>query len=569
MKEYIRGFKTEFDGRLNKPIMNHEYDLPLVDHIIDVWKSLEIVDGIKIKKWTYTEEEQDLETDKYQRKRKAVAKATKGKVCKSIKDDRLGVLKLEIEITGNVIDPATKEKKRKKGIINKIMLLPIVENGYIQLKGRKFYLIYQMVDKSTYDNKDAVVLKSLMPVRVTRCSTTVVDAVDDSKVYKLPMYKLQVFKKMVNIILYYASRPGGLMGALDYLGVSNAIHIVDKIDDVDKNIYLLISSECFLEINKEIFNQSLYVRAISGMVCESLSNRFNYSMIYDNSIFLKKLSSTGDIEKGKDALTGLKRFLDVGTARTILTEDINKSDVYALLRWIMLEFNQLKAKDSNSLYNQRLRVNEYIASLLTIEFSNRLKKILKKGSNVVMTDLEDFFKFDSFLLIQKFHSSGILRFEDSINDMSKFFCKFRYTTKGPHSIGGKGTQGGRANSDIPLDKRWLHPSAVGLIDLTVCSSSDPGRSGVISPFSNLSSLYFSEELEPDDVMYNLNNKIDDILEKEDEIVIKLNCKDKMEFYDVLSKIDDVKNKCNVYVTSTDSIIIDNLGVVLDDDEKSQ
>lgn len=568
MKEYIRGFKTEFDGRLNYGIMNHDYDSPLVDHIIDVWKSLEIVDGIRIKKWSYSEEEQDLETDKYQRKRKAIAKATKGKVCKSIKDDRLGVLKLTIEIEANEIDPKTKIKSRKKATINKIMLLPIVENGYIQLKGRKFYLIYQMVDKSTYDNKDAVVLKSLMPVRVSRCSTNAIDAVDDSKVYKLPMYKLQVFKKLVNIILYYAARPGGLMGALDYLGVSNVISIVNEIKNPDKNIYLLISSECFVEINKEIFESSLYVRAISGMITDAVTNRFNCSMLYDNTIFLKKLSSTGDIEKGKDALTGFKRFLDVGTSRTILTEDINKSDVHALLRWIMMEFNQLRAKDSNSLYNQRLRVNEYIASLLTIEFSNRLKKILKKGSNVTIHDLEDFFKFDSFLLIQKFHSSGILRFEDSINDMSKFFCKFRYTTKGPHSIGGKGTQGGTSSSDIPLGKRWLHPSSVGLIDLTVCSSSDPGRSGVLSPFSNLSSLYFSEELEPDDVMYKLSEKIDDVLENEDNVVIKINCNDKTEFYDVLSKIDKVKSKCNVYVTSTDNVIVDNLGIVLDDDEKS-
>ena len=34
------------------------------------------------------------------------------------------------------------------------------------------------------------------------------------------------------------------------------------------------------------------------------------------------------------------------------------------------------------------------------------------------------------------HSSGILRFDDTINDMD-FFSKFKYTTKGPNSLGGK------------------------------------------------------------------------------------------------------------------------------------
>ena len=37
------------------------------------------------------------------------------------------------------------------------------------------------------------------------------------------------------------------------------------------------------------------------------------------------------------------------------------------------------------------------------------------------------------LLIQRMHASGILRFDDTINDMD-FFTKVRYTTKGPNSL---------------------------------------------------------------------------------------------------------------------------------------
>ena len=33
------------------------------------------------------------------------------------------------------------------------------------------------------------------------------------------------------------------------------------------------------------------------------------------------------------------------------------------------------------------------------------------------------------------HSSGILRFNDNVNDMS-FWSKFKFTNKGPHSLGG-------------------------------------------------------------------------------------------------------------------------------------
>ena len=72
MLEYIKGFKTEFDDRLNRGIMNHEFDRPLVEHILDAWKSLEIVDSIKIIDQSYSEEEHELDVDKYQRKKQSV-----------------------------------------------------------------------------------------------------------------------------------------------------------------------------------------------------------------------------------------------------------------------------------------------------------------------------------------------------------------------------------------------------------------------------------------------------------------------------------------------------------------
>lgn len=566
MLEYIKGFKTEFDDRLNKGIMNHEFDRPLVEHILDAWKSLEIVDSIKIIDWSYSEEEHELDVDKYQRKRKGTKKVTKGKMCKSIKDDKLGVFRVKVKLTVPHIDPQTGQHTIQEGIVKKVLMIPIVdEDGYIQLKGKKYYMIYQLVDKSTYDNKDSVVLKSLMPVKISRATVSVNESVD-GLIYKLPIYKIKVFKKQVNALLYYAARPGGLQCALEYLMVHNVIHIVDDIGDNDKNIYFDISKSCFIEVNRKAFDNSLYVRACTGMIAEAVSNRFDASMIHDETIFIRKLTASGSLEKGRDSLTLFNRFLDIGTRKTLLTGEINKSDVHALIRWIMMNFNQLRAKDSNSFYNQRLRVNEYIASLLTMEFSNRLTKIIKLGSKATIDDLTDFFKFDSYLLIQKFHSSGILRFDESINDMSQFFCKFKYTTKGPHSIGGKGASGGSANSDIPIEKRSLHPSAIGFIDLNVCSTSDPGRSGVISPFTDMKSLYFSEALEPDDTMYDLVNRVNDILEENDNAVIKINADDKADFYRILYEMDKIAKLSNVWITSRDEIIVDNKGCTLDDDK---
>ena len=64
-----------------------------------------------------------------------------------------------------------------------------------------------------------------------------------------------------------------------------------------------------------------------------------------------------------------------------------------------MNFNDLRMKDNLSLDNKRLRCNEYIASLLTQEFSKRLNKIITLGSKATMNDFTDMFKFSGELLI--------------------------------------------------------------------------------------------------------------------------------------------------------------------------
>ena len=132
---------------------------------------------------------------------------------------------------------------------------------------------------------------------------------------------------------------------------------------------------------------------------------------------------------------------------------------------MMQNYNTLRMKDNMNLNNKRLRCNEYIASLLTIEFSKRLSNIMTAGNKATMVDFMDAFKFSGSLLIQKMHTSGILTFDDNINDMD-FFSRFKYTIKGPHSLGAKNS------NNISVRFRGLHPSYLGNIDLLTCGNSD-------------------------------------------------------------------------------------------------
>ena len=95
----------------------------------------------------------------------------------------------------------------------------------------------------------------------------------------------------------------------------------------------------------------------------------------------------------------------------------------------MEHFNELRLKDNCDLENKRIRCNEYIASLLTKEFSRRLNRIISMGDKVTIDNLKEIFKFPGDILIQKMHTSGILRFNDNVNDMNFWSC-FKFTNKG-------------------------------------------------------------------------------------------------------------------------------------------
>lgn len=121
------------------------------------------------------------------------------------------------------------------------------------------------------------------------------------------------------------------------------------------------------------------------------------------------------------------------TKNVLMLPDYHKDNIYALLRWAMEHFQELRLKDNLDLANKRLRCNEYIVSLLTKEFSRRLNRIITMGDKVTIMNIKELFKFPGDILIQKMHTSGILRFDDNVNDMN-FWSKLKYTSKGPHSL---------------------------------------------------------------------------------------------------------------------------------------
>ena len=426
MLKYLKEYSSEFERDLNIPLMRKEADRPLVEYVLDSWKSLQIVEGIKFIDYTYTEKESEIDINRYIYKREKGKKRNEKYDYKMIDDNRVGLLTVRMEISSVEKDFKTGEVKKVVKPIKKSMLIPLQdEEGRFYIKGKHYHLIYQMVEKSTYTSANSVILKSLMPFAIRRQTIKIEDMKENE--YILPVYTIDLFHKDIPVMLIYASR--GLNFALQYALEAYpyvAVDFVTKWNEEDKkHLYFQISTKLFLKVNKKLFEEFPYVQSVVGGILFISSNRLTIEKIDDPKIWIKKLSNN-NIEKGYNLLDSLKRLLDETTKKILRVDISNKLDVLSVIRWMTQEFNELRMKDNMDLKNKRLRCNEYIASLLTQEFSIKLNRILSMGSKATIDNYREMFRFPGDLLIMKMHSSGVFRFDDTINDMD-FFARFKYT----------------------------------------------------------------------------------------------------------------------------------------------
>ncbi len=556
MKKYLSQYTSEFEKATNIHLMNKDYDAPLVEYLKDSFKSLEVMEQIKILGFDYTEDESQIDINDFIIKRMK-KKPKKDRVnYKFITDERYGCLTAYVRIT--VEEPSTKDGMpvlRQTEFPVK-MLVPIKDDdGYYTIKGKKYLMIYQLVDKSLYSTAQCVTVKSLMPISLKRVTSTETDIHGNE--YKLPMYNIFVFRKEINVLLFYAT--AGFDSAFQFLDVYNIMEFVNSetadmsaIESDTVNIYFRISSSVLLKVNRDMFNKYTYVKAITAMTLNVCSNRLTMDLINDTDYWLKKLGGMNS-GKGESLKISFARLLDETTKKVLRLEDNDKKDIYALSRWIMMNFNELRHKDNLSLMNKRLRCNEYIASLLTKEFSARMMRVISKGNKADLESYKEIFKFSGDILISAMHRSGILRFDENINDMD-FFSKFRWSSKGPHSVGGKNS------NNIAISQRAIYPSFLGYIDIIVSGNSDPGMSGVISPFTKLDSMYFNDETEPNDFRYNFREDIKRLMEQQGVDYIDITVGNKTDFYTVLKQIEDFgQDNIRAYGSSAEkyTIVIDN------------
>ena len=544
LSEYCRSF----DDKLNLPLINRELDKELYLYVYETIKSLEVFDSVKILGYEYKDKANDIKLNDYQRTRIQTGKKVQDEPIEvmHMAESRCGELTIHYELSIDVKqDDGTTKLMSKK--YSKNILIPIKDDdGYYMLKGKRYILLYQLVDSTTYSTSNSVVLKSIMPITCKRKSKVIYDV--DRNPYTVPIYFTNIFKNEINMLLLFFAKMG-FIETLIYLSVDKVISLSLTLgDDLDRYVYFKINQDVFIKVNKFAFDECVEVRSIVGMILDSVNNRATVENLVDTNFWLEKLGHQPNIQqpafkraKARNLLLSVDRMMDMTTRRVLNISADHKDSMYSALRWMFMNYNDLKSKRIMDITNKRLRDNEYIASLMTRELSNTLYRIMskvRKPQSRNLNTLEELFSFRGDILINNLYNSGLFKFDDVVNDMD-FWNKLKYTIKGPNS------QGGSSGKTIATCQRGIDPSFVGRIDLNVVGNSDPGATGILTPFIKTHGLNISDKKEPETKQFELLQIIEEAVQNEYSYIEKFGIETYDDYYEMINKIYDTTAGCSI------------------------
>ena len=548
MIKFLSDYCRTFDEKLNLPLINRELDKELYLYVYETIKSLEVFDSVKILGYEYKDRPNDIKLNDYQRNRMQGGKKVQEEPVEimHMAESRCGELTIHYELSIDVKqDDGTVKMMSKK--YSKNILIPIKdEDGYYTLKGKRYILMYQLVDSTTYSTSNSVVLKSIMPIVLKRKSKMIHDV--DRNGFTIPVYLTAIFKNEINMMLLFFAKMGFKEGLM-YLSMDKVISLVNSLgDDLDKYIYFKINQETFIKVNRFAFEESTEIKSVIGMILDIVNNRTTINDMLDKNFWLEKLGHQPNIQqpnfkraKARNLLLSVDRMMDMTTRRILNISADHKDSMYSALRWMFMNYNDLKSKRIMDITNKRLRDHEYIASLMTRELSNTLYRIMskvRKPQSRNLNTLEELFSFRGDILINNLYNSGLFKFDDTVNDMD-FFNKLKYTIKGPNS------QGNSSGKTIATCQRGIDPSFVGRIDLNVVGNSSPGETGVLTPFIETFGLNISDKKEPESKQYELLKIIEEAVQNEYDYIEKFGIETYDEYYETINNIYNTTLGCTI------------------------
>lgn len=433
MKKFLAKFKNINEDKLNMKLIKRDYDESLVDFIVEVFKSLETIPSITFLDYKVEYDESKIPYHKYITSRKKTKKRDKNVKYHYIKADRACQLTMRFMI---------KLHDQSKIIVKRILVPTFDDNNYLTLKGNKYFLLYQLVDSSTYVSKSGLTLKSLMPIIIKHREKIThlhdIDGVD----HPIVTYYMNVFKRKISLMIFFFCRMGFHDG-IKYFMMDRIIRMAPVDQDINKENWLIFPINKYMNmiVHKREFEKYDCVQALTGMVAECFGPKTKFKDL-DNRVYweeqLGSLYTTTKhkkIESGRSTMLFFERLLDLTTKKELKISEINKVSIYAIIKWLVMDFIELRHKNNMDLTTKRLRLNEYIASMLNLKLGDSINRVLAYGNKASLRQIEtNLFKFPNTIILSILSSSSLIKYDDRVNDCD-LFSALRYTVKGPNSLG--------------------------------------------------------------------------------------------------------------------------------------
>lgn len=501
MLHRLTRYRNPNESRLNKSIINREYEKNLELYVVDDFKSISMVlDEITMDSWSFNIDIEKVDRSSYDRARKT-GKSQAHKKSVYIAESWLGELTMNFTVDmsqyKNLMPEDAKDNpKHKDHIPDELhytvrMLVPVQDSkGNYMLRGTKYINQYQLTESSTYVTPSNLVTKSLMPIKIKKVKASASDI--DGNLLTFNAFKVQMFTGFVNIMYFFISEYGWF-DTLEMFLIGEYIEIVDSVDDGVRpdSTYIKLHSGYLRVLTSAL--RSDYIQSMVGTLIDALKGSFNVEEIPEKDMWIRKIGAT---KKGsaKDSYydLGIKhkklfnRMLDNATQDVLKIHGYNKNDILSIIRWMVQNYNELRQKDNLDILYKRLRGNELIASLLNGIISDRIKTLVNRTCNTpqkAINKYKNFFAYKGSELISQCHKSGLIKYDESVNDMT-MFEKLRVTMKGPNAIGNKNQR------NVSARIRALHPSHIGRIGITTASPSDPGLTNNLNPLVEMDGMFF-------------------------------------------------------------------------------
>jgi hypothetical protein len=232
-----------------------------------------------------------------------------------------------------------------------------------------------------------------------------------------------------------------------------------RIDEVGFKYHTIDEQKVVL--NEDIFrNPALLVHMFGGIIFKK-----NDYVERLNRTFLMFLS--------------MERLNDENLLDEYVIDKDEDPNLMTFLKFLIVNFNEIKKSNTSNLYNKRIRVSENVIAPIRVLTSQVLFALVKE--NYLDYDrVRQIFNpvvSNKNMLIKDILKNDLILYDNSTNDsITNHFTSLKYTLAG---------NGGLNSKRIPFKYRRIDPSYLGNLSLVSSSATNPGITGTIIPFAKI------------------------------------------------------------------------------------